>query len=154
MKTVLIEIILASMSCMFFAIVYNTPKKELFYCWLFGGIGYGIYYYLFEFYELSTFSNFFGAFAIAVLSRFASIKRQIPVMVYVLPSVFPLSPGANMYSACYALIINDLDTSMLETIKCVKIVGMCVIAILIVLSLPDFMFIGKKEKIKTKDRLI
>lgn len=145
MKTVIIEMLLASMSCMFFAIVYNTPKKELFYCWLFGGIGYGIYYYLFKFWELSTFSNFFGAFVIAVLARLTSLKRQIPVMVYVLPSVFPLSPGGNMYNACYALITCDLDTSMLETIKCVKIVGMCVIAILIVLSLPEFMFGAKKE---------
>ncbi len=153
MKTVLIEVLLASMSCMFFAIVYNTPKKELFFCWLFGGIGYGIYYYLFEFFELSTFANFFGAFAIAVLARLASIRRQIPVMVYVLPSVFPLSPGGNMYNACYALITNDLNTSMLETIKCVKIVGMCVIAILIVLSLPDFLFGAKNEDTEIKDRL-
>jgi len=150
MKIVLIEMLLASLACMFFAIVYNTPKKELIYCWLFGGIGYGIYYTLFEFFELGTFSNFFGAFAIAVLSRITSLKRQIPVMVYVLPSVFPLSPGGNMYNACYALIACDLNASMLETIKCVKIVGMCVIAILIVLSLPDFIFGAKNTTNEAK----
>ncbi|MEA4972685.1 MAG: threonine/serine exporter family protein [Candidatus Metalachnospira sp.] len=151
MKTIIIEMVMASMACMFFAIVYNTPKKELLFCWIFGGIGYGIYYYLMEFRGLGTFSNFFGAFAIAVLSRFTSVKRQIPVMVYVLPSVFPLSPGGNMYNACYAFITCDLNTSMFETMKCIKIVGMCVIAIIIVLSLPDFMFGTKKTTINKTD---
>lgn len=146
MKTIIIEMLMASMSCMFFAIIYNTPKKELFFCWLFGGIGYAVYYCLFKFYQIGTLSNFFGAFAVAVLSRFVSVRRQIPVMVYILPSVFPLAPGGNMYNACYSLIINDYDTSMLETIKCIKIVGMCVIGILIVLSLPEFLFGAKKEE--------
>ncbi len=140
MRTVLIEMLLASLACMFFAIVYNTPKKELVFCWLFGGIGYGIYYYLVKFCSMGTFANFFGAFAIAILARFTSNRREIPVMVYVLPSVFPLSPGGNMYNACYALIMNNLYMAMTETMKCIKIVGMCVIAILIVLSLPEGIF--------------
>lgn len=146
MKTIIIQMLMASMSCMFFAIIYNTPKKELIFCWLFGGIGYAVYYWLFKFYNIGTLSNFFGAFVIAVLSRFVSIRRQIPVMVYILPSVFPLAPGGNMYNACYSLIVNDYNKSILETIKCIKIVGMCVIGILIVLSLPEFIFRTKKEE--------
>ena len=76
MRTVLIEMLLASLACMFFAIVYNTPKKELVFCWLFGGIGYGIYYYLVKFCSMGTFANFFGAFAIAILARFTSKSKS------------------------------------------------------------------------------
>ena len=54
--------------------------------------------------------------------------------------MIPLSPGGNMYNACYALIMNNLDMAITETMKCIKIVGMCVIAILIVLSLPEGIF--------------
>ena len=44
MNTVIIEMIMAFSACFFFAIVYNTPKRELIFCGLFGGLAYGIYY--------------------------------------------------------------------------------------------------------------
>ena len=77
---------------------------------------------------------------IALLARIVSMNRQIPVMVYILPSVFPLSPGANMYNAAYALIKSDMYTAGVQTMICIKIVGVCVIAILLILSLPDGIF--------------
>ena len=43
MSTIIIEMIMAFMACFFFAIVYNTPKKELIFCGIFGGLGYGVY---------------------------------------------------------------------------------------------------------------
>ena len=140
MSIVFIEMFMSFMACFFFAIVYNTPKKELIFCGLFGGLGYGLYYYLGHFCDLGTSANFFGAMLIAVLARIASLNREIPVMVYVLPSVFPLSPGANMYNAAYAIIKSDMYTAVIQTTICIKVVGACVIAILLILSLPDFMF--------------
>ncbi|MDY4081962.1 MAG: threonine/serine exporter family protein [Candidatus Metalachnospira sp.] len=140
MKIVLIEMFMAFMACFFFAIIYNTPKKELIFCGIFGCIGYGIYYYLVHFRGFGTSANFFGALMIALLARIVSMNRQIPVMVYILPSVFPLSPGANMYNAAYALIKSDMYTAGVQTMICIKIVGVCVIAILLILSLPDGIF--------------
>ena len=140
MNTVIIEMIMAFSACFFFAIVYNTPKRELIFCGLFGGLAYGIYYCLTHFYGFGTSANFFGALLIAFLAIITSLRRHIPVMVYVLPSVFPLSPGGNMYNAAYAIIISDMYTAVDQTMVCIKIVGVCVIAILIVLSLPEMLF--------------
>ena len=80
------------------------------------------------------------------MARILSIYRQIPVMLYVLPSVFPLSPGANMYNAAYAIIKSDMFTAGIQTMICIKVVGVCVIAILIILSLPEFLFKPFKKK--------
>ena len=149
MKMVAIEMFMAFIACFFFAIVYNTPKKELLFCGLFGGLGYGVYYYLSNKYGLGTGANFFGAMLIAVLARIASLRREIPVMVYILPAVFPLSPGGNMYKTAYALIRSDLHTTAEQAMICIKIVGVCVIAIIIILSLPDVIFkIFEKQKAK------
>lgn len=140
MSTIIIEMIMAFMACFFFAIVYNTPKKELIFCGIFGGLGYGVYYFLIHRYGFGTSANFFGALLVAFLARITSMRRHIPVMVYVLPSVFPLSPGGNMYNAAYAIIISDMYNAVDQTMICIKIVGVCVIAILLVLSLPKFIF--------------
>lgn len=146
MKIIIIEFFMAFMACLFFAIVYNTPKKELIFCGLFGGLGYALYYYLSHFIGFGISANFCGALLIAFMARILSINRQIPVMVYVLPAVFPLSPGANMYNAAYAVIKSDMFTAGVQTMICIKIVGVCVIAILIVLSLPESIFRPLKRK--------
>ena len=147
MNTVMIEGAMAFMACLFFAIVYNTPKRELIFCALFGGLAYGLYYYLGHFFGYGVMANFCGALLIAVLARITSEHRQIPIMVYVLPAVFPLSPGGNMYRAGYALIKSDIFTFIEQSVICIKIVGVCVIAILLVLSLPEFIFIPfRREK--------
>ena len=54
-----------------------------------------------------------------------------------------LSPAlldVQMYNAAYAIIISDMYTAVDQTMVCIKIVGVCVIAILIVLSLPEMLF--------------
>lgn len=147
MNTIILEMVMAFMACLFFAIVYNTPKKELVFCGIFGGIGYGIYYCLINYCGFGTSANFFGALMIAFLARITSMRRNIPVMVYVLPSVFPLSPGGNMYNAAYFIIISDMYNAVDQTMICIKIVGVCVIAILLILSLPEIIFrpFAKKE---------
>ena len=45
-----------------------------------------------------------------------------------------------MYNAAYAIIISDMYNAVDQTMICIKIVGVCVIAILLVLSLPKFIF--------------
>jgi len=147
MKIVFVQILMSFMACLCFAIVYNTPKKELIYCGIFGGLGYGLYYYLSHFQGFGSMASFFGAALIAVLARIVSKNRHIPVMVYVLPSVYPLAPGANMYRTAYAVIKSDMFTAADQAMVCIKVVGLCVIAILLVLSLPDNIFkIFEKEK--------
>lgn len=147
MRTIVIQMIMAFFACLFFAIVYNTPKKELIFCGLFGAIGYGIYFYLYNYCGLGTMSNFIGALVIAILTRFVSVRRRIPIMLYVLPSVFPLSPGANMYKAAYAIAVSDTLTAIDQTFICIKVVGACVIAILIIVSLPDVIFNPYKKSL-------
>ncbi len=140
MKLVLVQMFMAFMACLFFAIVYNTPKKDLIYCGIFGGLGYGLFYFLSHFYGFGSMANFFGAALIAVMARIVSKKRQMPIMVYVLPSVYPLAPGGNMYRAAYAIIKSDMYNAADQAMICIKVVGLCVIAIILVLSLPESIF--------------
>ncbi|MGE4213576.1 MAG: threonine/serine exporter family protein [Anaerotignaceae bacterium] len=134
--TVLIEGICSFFACLFFAIIYNTPKKELPFCGLAGGLGYGVCYYLTQQYQMPMWGAFWGTTLICIMSRYFATRHKMPVMMYVLPAIFPIVPGAGIYYALYAFMINDIHGATKQGIDAFKIAGVIVLAMLIILSQP------------------
>ena len=61
-------------------------------------------------------------------------------MLYVLPPIFPLVPGANMYYAAYGVIMENIPYAVTNGVRAFKLSGLCVIALLIVFSIPNYIF--------------
>ena len=143
-----IQGIYSSFACFFFAIIYNTPRRELFFCGVTGGIGYGIYHYCCTITSAPVISTFMGTVAIVICARIFSIQRNMPVMLYILPSIFPLVPGANMYHAMYGLLTNNTYTATSNAIAAFKLSGITVLAMVITMSIPlkVFNFVKRKSK--------
>jgi Uncharacterized conserved protein len=134
--TVFVESFCSFFACFFFAIIYNTPKKELPFCGLIGSLGYAVFYCFTTPYNMPMFGAFFSTILICIMARFFAAKHKMPVMMYVLPAVFPIVPGAGIYYALYAFMINDLYGAAKQGIDAFKISGIIVVAMLIVLSQP------------------
>lgn len=134
--TVIVEGICSFFACLFFAIIYNTPKKELPFCGIAGGFGYMLCFYLTKQCKMPMWGAFLGTALICIMSRYFSEKHKVPVMMYVLPAIFPIVPGAGIYYALYAFMINDIHSATNQGIDAFKIAGVIVLAMLIILSQP------------------
>lgn len=134
--TVIIEGFCSFFACLFFAIIYNTPKKELPFCGLAGSLGYMLCYYLTNQCKMPMWGAFLGTALICILSLNFSTRHKMPVMMYVLPAIFPIVPGAGIYYALYSFMINDIHGAAQQGIDAFKIAGVIVLAMLTILSQP------------------
>ena len=135
---ILIEAICSFFACLFFAIIYNTPKKELIYVGLAGAIGYAIFFTLDRYANLNVMGTFLGSAAICIMAKYYSASHTMPKLLYVLPAIYPLVPGAGIYYAMHDIMIGDFASATNEGMMAIKTVGTVVLAMLIIL--PDQFF--------------
>lgn len=136
-----------------FAVLFNVPQRTLLIIYLLGAIGGMTKLLLMLFGAGVIFSSFAGASMIGLLSVSAAHNKHAPPLVFSIPSVIPMVPGAFAYRAMLGLInlaqakapVDSYLTLTEATINLFK-----AIFILLVLSagvsIP--MLISRKETIK------
>ena len=108
---ILIEAICSFFACLFFAIIYNTPKKELFYVGFAGAVGYAIFFTFDRYAGLNAAGTFLGSAAICIMAKYFSASHTMPKLLYVLPAIYPLVPGAGIYYAMHDIMIGDFASA-------------------------------------------
>lgn len=80
-----------------FAILFNVPQRTLVIIWLVGAIG-GLVKFLVMGLEVNiAIASLAGASVIGVLSVYAAHNKQAPPLVFSIPAVIPMVPGAFAY---------------------------------------------------------
>ncbi len=95
-----------------FAIYFNSPKKTIFstcvlssLIWIF----FKVFYLNFNDYSISA---FFASFLLGLCGEFLARKLKTPATVFIIPSLFPMVPGANIYYTMYYFIFKDYEKSL------------------------------------------
>ena len=87
-----------------FAILFNVPQRTLFIIWLIGAAG-GITKLLLMYFGIDiVISTFIGATLVGILSVYAAHNKHAPPLVFSIPSVIPMVPGAFAYRMMLGLI--------------------------------------------------
>ncbi|HLQ40427.1 MAG TPA: threonine/serine exporter family protein [Tetragenococcus sp.] len=107
--TFIIQFILSFFSTIAFGIISNIPRRALLTSGLTGTCGWLIYYYIKIGLKSIAFANFVAAFIIGCCSVFFSKKKKIPMIIFYIPSLVPLVPGAPAYEAVRAFVENQPD---------------------------------------------
>ena len=101
------QFIFSFLSTVGFSIIFNVPKKSIFYASLIGGIGWTIYFHLKNVTSSIMFALFIASIVIGILGEiFARIDKK-PVTIFVIPGIVPLVPGYGVYLTMLNLINND-----------------------------------------------
>ena len=87
----------AGFAALGFAILFNVPQRTLFIIWGMGAIGGFTKFLLLGFEVNMIMSSLVGASLIGVLSVYAAHNKQAPPLVFSIPSVIPMVPGAFAY---------------------------------------------------------
>ena len=143
--------IISAFACMGYALICNAPRKELPFCAINGFIGWFVYQMAQAQLHQPVASTLIATMVVTAMARFLSFQRESPSILYHIPGVMSLVPGA----AVYASMISALDGYILETyaniLNGLKLAGTIGIGSLLILVLPYSFFaiiprIGKKKK--------
>lgn len=141
-----LQVAVAFVSTIAFAVIFHAPKKELLYTGLTGGAGWLVYLLAQSFGSGAVASSFLATLALAWLSRAFSFARKTPVTVFLICGIFPLVPGAGIYYTGYNFFMGNDALALEKGLETIKIAVAIALGTGIVQSLPPFLFHRPKGK--------
>ncbi len=78
MVIILLQSILSAFACAAFSVVFNAPRRELFWCGLNGGLGWLVYSLLMAKSNHAVSATLAAAAAVTLAARLLSYHRQAP----------------------------------------------------------------------------
>ncbi len=136
----IIQVLVAVISTLAFAVLFHVPRQEYLYCAINGGLGWVVYklclYYGFG----GVVSCLWATLTLTLVARILSALRKMPSTVFLLAGIFTLVPGSGVYYTAYYLIMNELSRSTAKGIETFKIAGAIVFGIIFGLALPQSWF--------------
>lgn len=91
-----------------YALVFDQPLRHLIPTGLAGAAGWLLYLYAVSMGNGEAFSCFLSAFLVTILSQIFARTFKDPVMVFCIPGIMPIVPGAGMYNTMRAFIARDM----------------------------------------------
>jgi len=141
-----LQVAVAFIATVAFAVIFHAPKKELLYTGLTGGAGWLVYL-------LAQFSgsgvvaaSFLATLALAWLARAFSFARKAPVTVFLICGIFPLVPGAGIYYTGYSFFMGNDALALEKGLETIKIAVAIALGTGIVQSLPPLLFHPPQRK--------
>ncbi|WP_342508275.1 threonine/serine exporter family protein [Sporosarcina sp. FSL K6-2383] len=110
--TWVIQAIFSFLAAMGFGIIFNAPRRMLFYCGFVGMTGW-LVYSVFNAYSGDPMqASFLGAFAVAIVAHLFAKRFKMPMIIFSVAGIIPLVPGGSAYNAMRHIVENDFLTSM------------------------------------------
>ena len=132
----LLQMGVAFLSTITFAIIFHTPRKEWLCCGFTGAVGWLVYVVCVHFgLDVAT-ASFFATLALAWFARVFAFWRKAPVTVFLITGIFPLVPGAGIYYTAYYFLRNDRALCTSKGIETLKVAVALALGIAIVCSIP------------------
>lgn len=122
-----------------FSILYNVPKKYYIGCGVTGMLGWMLYLFIDRFFS-PTISTFFATILVVLMARMLAVWSKCPITIFLVPGIFPLLPGANVYYTAYYLVIGELRQAAEYGMDAMKLAFAIVFGIVLIFSIPKEMF--------------
>lgn len=110
--TWLVQAILSFLAASGFGIIFNAPRKMLFYCGFVGMTGWLIYSASNHLMGDPVQSSFLGAFAVALVAHIFAKLFRTPMIIFSVAGIIPLVPGGMAYNAMRHIVENDYITAI------------------------------------------
>lgn len=130
----IIPVIAAFFATIFFSIMFNVNKKQLWVCGIVGACGWAMYLFATDQNFSIVTSSFFASLIVSVLSHILAKYRRNPVTTYQIAGIIPIVPGAGMYRSLLYLIQDELTLANEYLVETLQIAGAIAVAMLIVYS--------------------
>ncbi|NLP34682.1 MAG: threonine/serine exporter [Clostridiales bacterium] len=149
MFRILIQMIMAFLATLAFAVLFHVPKKEFFYCGITGAIGWFFYLLVRDYINSIILASFVASIVITVVSRFFAVNRKLPVTIFLISGILPLVPGAGIYYTAYYAFAHETTLAVAKGIEAFSIALAIAFGIMLIFFIPQKVFLwgskwGKK----------
>lgn len=142
----------AGLAALGFAILFNVPVRTLFAIWALGALGGLIKFTGLELGTNIILASLLGASAIGIVSISVAHNVHSPPLIFSIPAVIPMMPGAFAYRMMLGLIditvgeVSDLNTTIIEVAQNGLKVTFILLSLAVGVAIP--MLITRKETAK------
>ncbi len=143
----ILQFVVAIFATIGFAVLFGAPKKETVLCGITGAIGWIIYEAMIVQDINGLLATGVAAFVLTFVVRCLAVCRRMPATVYLLPGIFPLVPGSQLYYTAYYLFLGSRDEFVSHGILTFELAGAIVFGIILGMALPQMIF-GKLRRAK------
>ncbi|MBQ8590138.1 MAG: threonine/serine exporter family protein [Firmicutes bacterium] len=122
-----------------YALIFNQPRRHLIVTGLIGAAGWLLYLLAVELGNGDPFSSFLSAFLVTFLSQIAARVFKDPVMVFCIPGIMPIVPGAGMYRTMRAFVTHETALAAATGYNTISMAGAIALGLLAATSLFQIM---------------
>ncbi len=126
----MIHFIYAFFASVGFSVLFNSPRKQVFFAGVIGGFGWYFYEILKNMGISVIFASFVGALVVGILSELLARLRKMPATVFVVPGIIPLVPGYGLYFSMLSVIEANHEEAIrvgVETIMVAVVIASAII---------------------------
>ncbi len=105
--TWVIQAVLSFLAATGFGIIFNAPRRMLFYCGFVGMTGWLIYSVFNGLSGDPVQASFLGAFAVAIVAHIFARRFRTPMIIFSVAGIIPLVPGGLSYNAMRHIVENE-----------------------------------------------
>lgn len=127
-----------------FSMLYGVPRTCYLHCAVTGCVCWLTYTVLLPFWG-TTLSCFAATFVVTVLARVLAVYKKCPVLVFMIPGIFPMIPGAGIYWTAYYLVMDQVAEALSKGYDAAKCAAALVLGIVLAFEIPQKYFQKKKE---------
>ena len=145
-----VECIFAFIGCIGFAILYNIHGGGILLCALGGMLTWLIYKITLQLGQSDIFAYFIATVFCSVYSEIMARIRKCPAISFLLPSAFPLIPGAGVYYTMNFAVRGDMPNFASTGMHTIAIAGIMAVGILLgstIFKLYSISIQQKKERV-------
>ena len=118
-----------------YALIFNQPRRQLIPTGLIGAAGWIVYLIAVEAGHGDAMASFFSAFLVTFLSQIAARTLKDPVMVFCIPGIMPIVPGAGMYRTMRAFVMHETALAAATGYNTISMAGAIALGLLAATSL-------------------
>lgn len=146
--TWIIQAVLSFLAAMGFGIIFNAPRKMLFYCGFVGMTGWLVYSSFSSLTGDPVQSSFLGAFAVALVAHIFARLFRTPMIIFSVAGIIPLVPGGMAYNAMRHIVENDYITAISFASRAFMVSGAIAMGLVFAEVIIQLMFrsIAKEKK--------
>jgi len=150
--TLFAECVATYIGCIGFAILFNIQGPAILLTSLGGVITWIVYSIAVDYSGSNLFGFFWGSIAAAANAEIMARVRKCPAIIYLVISIFPLLPGADIYFTMTEIVNKNMDKFATQGMYTLAITGVMAVGILVVSTVVRMLHIWKHKPHREKKK--
>ena len=141
--TILMELVVQTtfsyLGTIAFAIMINIPRRALNACGLCGMAGWLTFWLLYQVGSGLMVANVMGSLILGVMGLYFARKKKMPAILFNIPGIVPLVPGATAYQAVYEMVLGSVNKAIIYSVRVLLVAGGIAVGFMLTSLLSEIM---------------